>query len=253
MSYFPAVASPVSHLFSQSLRYWYLTARKILPLIIGILILQEVNRWLARPPATTTHLLLLLPSLVLEITFWVMMVYVVYRMLKGEMVQLRTAVAEIFKQVHRLVLSYFLFLFCVAVTVGMGYGLGRVVIRHFEVHSATSDLLLILLIGFPVVYVIVLLMYAVPNIVIEKIGIWCAWTKSIRLCYFNWFRAFAVYLLTLVFVSLVNSAHLLPAKYHWPEYWQYLGELVVWVAFIPFLINFYTFMLNDLRIRSGDL
>ena len=108
---------------------------------------------------------------------------------------------HLLKRLPRVLLGLILLLLIVFLMSFLGVWIGAGVAKHLPM-SPLLYMFRFLLAGFPPIYFFLLSLYALPLLLFEKIGVWRAFARSIKLTYFFWFKVFLSYAIISLFALL---------------------------------------------------
>lgn len=250
-SFFTAPTS-FKNISLAAFRHWWSSLKLTWPLIILLVILREYYCSSCQgihPQHPIWNLVVTLLLILIDISLWVAICAAIYRSFEGRTEGLWVHFLELLERSPLLLLAAFLYSFFVSLAGLGGYGLGWLVLHHVAADSPFLKMLPVL-IGFPMIFVAVLLLFVLPLFVIDKLSFWGAFKKGAGITYHHWFRAFCAYAAVIIFIFAIRFLYMMQGQWEGFAFLDTGINLISFLVLVPLVANFYVLVMHDLKLRA---
>ena len=253
MQAFATSPSSFKKMALQSLQNWFPSFKLIWPLIIPLVLIRQYycpSCSAPNPEHWMTQLIVAFLMIMIDITLWVAISVAIYRSFQLQRDAFWQHLLPMFKRCFSLLVALFLYSFFVSFAGFLGYLIGGQL-----VHNVTADSSLLkmvpILIGTPMLYVLVLLLFTLPMLVIDNLSVWQAFKHSASMTGPRWFRAFFAYAALLSFVGILSGIYSLEYKFGSGFFVNFAIDFISFLVLVPLFANFYVLVLHDLKLRTS--
>jgi len=249
MSLLPQQSLSLSGLIGKALEGWPRTFKASFSFVLMMLVLRLFMVYF---PYHSIHYMIgnsiILIILFLQIFVWGALLFSAYEALSNNAFSWKEMIARVYNRYWSVVLGIVTCTLIIGLLTFLGYWIGVLVMKHVP-ESSHLQLLGVIFVGFPSLYSIVLLLFVSPIILLEKKGVFQAIGYSCRLTGKHWFLACSAYLTMLIVMGVIYFAQIIHRLLSVPEWLAWLGEIAIFFFLVPWCINYFLLVLNQLELR----
>ena len=253
MIHLPSTPSAFSELLGLSIRKHFSVFKRTIWLILFLVIAKDAFVYLGGFPKNTYLYALVGVVMALLILYFICgMLYTAARILNGEHTNWRAALSEVLPRMPKVVLAVIIFMVVPLLLFTLGHWILGMTITHDAHPSRYAGLFLVLSIGIPVMIAYLYYFFTVPNLVIDNMPFWRAFSKASGLVGKYWrelARVFGVYVCGTAVWILVSPDTLhghLMAMYKVSA----IYDFIVLSVTLPILMSLIVLARNDLTLRK---
>ncbi len=253
MSTFATAPTGFKDIFFKSIQNWWFSLKIIWPLLLLLVLLKESFCPTCMKPNLHTSFsffLLLFGVMMVDVSLWAAISAAIYHAFRGEVLRFWHGLAFTARRAFWLLMALLLYSIFISLAGLGGYGLGSLVVHYTATESIFRQIIPIL-IGFPMLYVIVLFLFALPLLLVDNLSVWGSLVRSAQLTYRHWFRAFFAYVMIVLFLSAMHGLYLLQLNLGYSRWVDVAAQLGVMLLLVPFVANFYVLVMHDLSLREN--
>ncbi len=249
MSLYPSLPKPISFLIIESIKKYGAVLKAIFPLILLLAVVKDLYFYFGGMPKNTIAVwVIILVMVLMEVYLLSAAILGTHKILSGSPGRLNQTCRETFQKVSSIYAGFFALIIILCVLFFIGYGIAYLLSRGSQ--PVIQNLLMLFFIGVPITYSLVMFFFVIPSLIVESVSVTTAFRQSFSQAgYTSWLRAFSCYAAFLVFFFV-----LLPSTRHgvWLVRYHviFIFDVVMLSIFLPLLLNYLLFMLNDLKLRS---
>lgn len=252
MIHLPSTPRTFSELLGLSIRNHFSVFKRTLWLIIFLVIVKDAYIYLGGFPANIYLYSLISIVMALLIIYLVCaMLYASHCVFNGENADWRSVLSDVLPRIPKAVLAIIIFIVVPLLLFMLGKWIGGLMMANDVRPDQYAGLTLVLSVGIPVMIAYLYYFYAVPNIIMENMPFWCAFSDAPMLVGKEWrdlVRVFGVYACGTAVWLLVSPDTLhghLMAMYKVSA----IYDFIVLSVTLPILMNLIVLTRNDLTLR----
>ncbi len=252
MQTFPSSPSGFKEIIKRSFINWWPSLKLTWPLILGLVLIREFycpSCAVVSGESWSWQIAKMFLVVLLDISIWIAISVMIYRAFQLQIEGFWHNILPVFKRCLSLLISLFLYSLFISLAGLVGYIAGAFILQHAAPESVWVKVIP-LLIGLPMLYVIVLLLFTLPILIIDNLSIWEAFKRSAAISSVHWFRAFFAYVGIVAFLSLLRGIYMWQMSANITGLMSIGIDLLSFLVLVPLFINYYVLALHDLKLRD---
>ena len=220
-------------------------------MILLLVVVKDLYLYLGgMPPIAWLRWVLIIVMVLLGVYLWAVMLFSANAVLAGAPLRFSQSFRHVYLKISSIYSGLFALVLAMCLLFLVGYLLSNALTAILGGAIALRSFLILILIGLPLTFILVLWVFVLPLLVLEPISVVAAFRRSMSLVGYNyWLRGFSVYaaFLVLFFIESPVTGH---GQWLAKHYFSFLFDAVILAILLPLLTNYFLLLLNDLRLRK---